>query len=245
MRSSETGRAFESLIHRNWKTALFDQGTKDWTEHWFLDGRKAELKNTDHGMEFYAGPTFGDDSCHAVLWTKDSFAGDVKIEYDFTRLDSEHRCVNILYIQATGSGKEPYGTDIAEWSHLRDVPAMGMYFNHMNTYHISYAAFGNTDEKDIGYIRARRYTASGLDGTEFGPDYDPTGYFDTGVTHKMTFIKSGDHLYLHVANEEREQLCHWHNRDFPSIFSGRIGLRQMFTRAARYENIRVSTFKED
>ena len=48
---------------------------------------------------------------------------------------------------------------------------MSMYFNHMNTYHISYAAYGNTDEPDKhDYIRARRYmpeSGNGLKG--YGP----------------------------------------------------------------------------
>ena len=86
-----------------------------------------------------------------VLWTKQSFKGDLKIEYDYTRLDNETRCVNILYIQATGSGEEPYVKDITEWNELRRVPAMKMYFDHMHAYHISYAAWRGD------YIRGRRY----------------------------------------------------------------------------------------
>ena len=63
--------------------------------------------------------------------------------------------MNILYIQATGSGEEPFVKDITEWNELRRAPAMRMYFDHMNTYHISYAAFPN-NEDTTSYIRARR-----------------------------------------------------------------------------------------
>jgi hypothetical protein len=51
-----------------------------------------------------------------VLWTKRSFAGDVRIEYDFTRLDTalEHTSVCILYIQATGVGNGEFARDIFE-----------------------------------------------------------------------------------------------------------------------------------
>jgi hypothetical protein len=31
------------------------------------------------------------------------------------------------------------------------------------------------------------------------------------------------------------------NSDLPAISAGRIGLRHMFTRSARYKNIRIST----
>jgi hypothetical protein len=227
--TKDSEEEFNSLLGLDWKESFFDRGWDDWKKLWFLDGKKAVINNTHKGMDFYAGPTFKDDSFHAVLWTKEEFAGDLKIEYEFTRLDSEHRCVNILYIQASGSGEAPYHRDISRWNHLREVPAMREYFDHMNTYHISYAAFGNTNEIDPGYIRARRYMASGLDGTEFGPDFDPTGYFDTGVIHKITVIKSGDHIYMLIANDEREQLCHWHNTEFPPITKGRIGLRMMYT----------------
>jgi hypothetical protein len=65
-------------------------------------------------------------------------------------------------------------------SDLRKVPAMATYFNHMNLYHISYAAF----PPDGGqYIRARRYmpeTGKGLDGTALEPDYYPKTLFRAG-----------------------------------------------------------------
>ena len=45
-------------------------------------------------------------------------SGDVKIEYDYTRTDHETRCVNILYIQATGDEEDVYEKDISKWSTL-------------------------------------------------------------------------------------------------------------------------------
>lgn len=231
---------FDALSGRNWKEVFFDSGTEDWRKNWFLDGKKAVITHSDKGMDFHAGPTFKDDSCHAVLWTKESFTGDLKIEFEFARLDREHRCVNILYLQATGSGDGPYTKDLSRWNHLREVPAMKEYFGHMFAYHVSYAAFTNTDRIEPGYIRARRYMAGELAGTEIEPDYDPAGFFDYGVPHTMTVIKSGDHIYLKVVNERRELLCYWHNSEFPSITEGRIGLRHMFTRASRYRNFRIS-----
>ena len=233
-------RDFDSLLGSRWREVFFDSGTGDWKEHWFLDGKKAVISHSEKGMDFHAGPTFKDDSCHAVLWTKESFEGDLKIEFEFTRLDREYRCVNILYIQATGSGEEPYARDISEWNHLREIPAMKEYFGHMLTYHVSYAAFTNTDKIEPGYIRARRYMAGELEGTELEPDYDPEGFFEYGAPHTMTVIKSGDHIYFKIANEQNELLCHWHNTKFPSITGGRIGLRHMFTRASRYRDFRIS-----
>ena len=142
--------------------------------------------------------------------------------------------------QATGKEEGPYSKDIADWKELRQVPAMSKYFENMYTYHISYAAFPNTDEFEPGYIRARRYLGSDLAGTEIEPDYDPGDFFKMEVPHKMTVIKSGDHLFMKVENSEDSLLCHWHNTEFPAIEEGRIGLRHMFTRAARYRNFSIS-----
>jgi hypothetical protein len=200
--------AFEQADHDNWQSVFSDSCTSDWTEQWFLDGEVGTVTTGPDGMELTAGPEFKNDSHHMVLWTKDVFAGDVKIEYDYTRLDNETNCVNILYIQATGSGEEPYVNDISEWNELRRVPAMRMYFDHMQTYHISYAAFPY-DEDVTSYIRARRYmpNATGLKGSDLEPDYFPQGLFETGVPHTITVIKKARDLYMKIENPEQTVYC--------------------------------------
>ena len=235
---------FDDLRRAPWLEVFSDPGTGDWTRNWFLDGEQATVQATPQGMELRAGPNAGDDASHAVLWTRESFTGDLKMEYEFTRLDHATEFVVILYLQATGSGTEPYVEDLAAWRDLRTVPSMRTYFNHVNTYHISYAAFdiGNSDPGN-DYIRARRYlpeSGKGLEGTELRPSYDHTGLFATGVPHQMTVIKSGQDLYLHVQGPEKSMLCHWHNADLPPVLAGRIGLRHMYTRQARYRNLRIA-----
>jgi hypothetical protein len=233
--------AFEQADKGNWQTALSDDCTADWTEQWFLDGEVGTVITGPDGMELTAGQEYGNDAHHMVLWTKDVFEGDLKIEYNTTRLDDETRCVNILYIQASGSGEAPYVNDITQWNELRRVPAMRMYFNHMNTYHISYAAFPN-DDRQQAYIRARRYmpNAIGLKGSNLEPDYFPEGLFETGVPHKITVIKKDRSISMRIENAEQTYYCHMINLDLPAVTTGRIGLRHMFTRSARYQNIRVS-----
>ena len=224
---------------------MVDPCTGDWKELWFLDGEIGTVSTDPDGMTLKAGPDWGNDAHHMVLWTRDSFKGDMKIEYEYTRLDTETRGVTILYIEATGSGKDPYTTDIYDWRELRTVPAMSMYFNHMHVYHISYAAFPN-DEDTQGYIRARRYIpeARGLEGTGLEPDYFPTGLFKTGVPHKITVIKKARDLYMRIENPEQVTYYHMENTEFPSITEGRVGLRHMFTRSARYRNFRISSIEQ-
>jgi hypothetical protein len=239
-------KAFEKALKDNWQEAFVDSCTSDWTKQWFLDGKIASVSNDKNGMQLTAGPQFMNDAHHMVLWTKESFKGDVKIEFDFTRLDFETRCVNILYIQATGSGEEPYKKDIAEWNTLREVPAMRMYFDHMNAYHISFAAFPNQGDDREQYIRARRYmpNKTGLKGSDLKPDYYPEGLFDPGVLHKILVIKKELNIYMKITNTEQTYYCHFTNPDLPVIEEGRIGLRLMFTRSSRFANFKISKIND-
>lgn len=230
---------YQELLHKQWKEVFYDSGKDDYKKHWFKDGLVALIINDENGMTFKAGPMFDNDAHHDVLWTKEIFEGDLKIEYDFTRLDKEARCVNIIYIQASGMGQLPYYEDIAEWKELRSVPAMDKYYSKMHTYHISYAAFTNDNKITPGYIRARRYMADKLEGTEIKPDYSPEGFFEPGVKHHFTIIKKGQELFMHISNNVNKKLCYWNNRELKPINKGRIGLRQMATRQSRYENIKI------
>lgn len=236
---------FTQLESSRWNEVFHDPCTRDWKENWFLDGKKAGIENSEKGMDFTAGPVFNDDSCHAVLWTKETFRGNLRIDYEYTKLDETIRAVTILYIQATGSGSGPYHKDIAEWSELRETPTMSRYYDHMNLLHITYAAFGleNTDPAE-DYIRARRYvpeTGRGMDGTALEPDNFRTGLFQRGVRHQITVIKTENQLFMNIRNNEMSRLCCWETDRLPPIVEGRIGLRHMYTRGARYRNFRVST----
>lgn len=245
--SGDEGEArvrFAELIAQDWQEVFNDSGTGDWREQWSLDGLKAEVGNSEKGMDFRAGPVHDENAHHAVLWTRESFSGDLKIEYEYTRTDEASQYVNILYVQATGSGQEGFPSDISEWADQRTVPAMSVYWGNMHTYHISYAAYGRepvTDDYD--YIRARRYRPDLLpkkNGPIFEPDRcERTGLFAPGVPHRITVIKQGNELFMMVRNPDKEYLCHWRNTDQPPVTEGRIGLRHMYTRSARYGDFRV------
>ena len=241
---AEDRSEFEKLLNNPWKKVFFDSGTGNWKKKWFLDGLKGKVMNTAEGMEFMAGPVYRENASHAVLWTKKSFEGEIKIEYEYTKTDDHIHSVNILYLLATGSGVEGYDKDILKWQNGRDTAYMRMYFNHMNLYHISYAAWHvKNDDPEDDYIRARRYipeTDKNLEGTDFKPEYQRTGLFKKGVPHKITVIKKGNKLFFYVKNDEKEMLCAWDVSSLPPVTHGRIGLRQMWQRSARYRNFKVS-----
>ena len=239
---------FHELNAQDWQEVFFDEGTGNWQDSWVLDGLKAEVTNSAEGMNFRAGPVPRENASHAVLWTKQGFAGDIRIEYEYTRTDDANQYVNILYIQATGSAAAGVPADIAAWADERTVPAMSVYWGNMDTYHISYAAYGGepvTDDYD--YIRARRYRPDiepKKNGPIFEPDhYERTGLFAPGVPHKITVIKKGNDLFMMIRNADNEYLAHWDTAEQPAITEGRIGLRHMWTRSARYRNFSVSALK--
>jgi len=242
---------FETILFNDaesgaWQESFFDLCTADWKKKWFLDGHVGTVETDKDGMTLTAGKEWKNDAHHMVLWSREAFKGDLKVEYDWTRLEDENRGVNILYVQATGSGKAPYTEDITRWNDLRQVPAMKVYYNNMNTYHISYAAFGNDGKPSSSYIRGRRYmpNKTGLKGSNLWPEYASNTLFAKGVQHHITIIKADRGLFMRIENSNETFYCHMDNTDLPIITEGRIGLRHMFTRSSRYKNLRISTKKE-
>lgn len=234
---------FNELNALQWSEQFEDSGSNDWTEKWFLDGLRATVRNTEDGMHISSGPIEYDHASHCVLWTQDSFAGDVRIDYDYWRMDTINKHVNILYIQATGIGEGAYHKDIRQWAHLREIPYMRTYYNYMNLLHISYAAYPMAGS-DEDYIRARRYPIRpdlGFDDIDLPPDSFQTDLFKPGVKNHITVIRAGDELHMRVQNAEKTMHFAWDTSAFPPITEGRIGLRQMWTRSARYADFTIST----
>jgi len=231
---------FQQLTALSWTQTFHDSCTGNWQDRWFLDGQRATVRNSPMGMVLSAGPIPGDDGSHCVLWTDTFFAGDVKIEnFDYWRLDSIQQYVNIIYILATGTGDAPYVHDIAAWSPLREIPSMSTYHNHMQLLHVSFAAFG-AQASEGDYVRARRYpvTADRSFGElDLPPDNFDTGLFTPREKHRFTIIKHGDTLLMRIVTADKTALFGWDTSAFDSITEGRIGLRHMWTRCARYADV--------
>ncbi|MEM9897188.1 MAG: DUF1961 family protein [Bacteroidota bacterium] len=227
----------------DWKLSFEDDCKGDWQQKWFLDGEKATLMNDEEGMSFTAGPKARVDAHHAVLWTRDEFSGDIKMEWDYTRLDSASEFVTIVYLLASGNPQAGVKNDISKWAKERSIPAMRSYFNKMDLLHISYAAY-YLDSKNDGvtqYIRARRYRPElkqGLKGTDLG-GFNLDFLFEMGKSHHITVIKKDHKLFMQISNEKASLLYSWDLSQHPDVTDGRVGLRHMYTRAARYKNIKI------
>ena len=230
---SETEReVFGQQLSRNWQETFRDNCLGKWADDWFLDGINAKVTNSDKGMRIDAAKGY------AVLWTQREFEGDLKIEYDFQRLDANDKGVNIIYIQVRGKGTEGFDLDITQWAEKRKLAAMRNYFNNMDTYHISYAAFPED------YVRGRRYmplTGKGLKGTELDGTIREAGLFKTNEWLHVTIVKLERELLVEFKGKDHARLCRLVNTDKPGISIGRIGLRLMPGRESRFKNFSVST----
>ncbi|MGJ8693568.1 MAG: DUF1961 family protein [Thalassotalea sp.] len=230
-----------------WILKFNEMGETAWQDNWFLDGRVGKVTNMNKGIKVEAGPEAGNDAHHVVLWTKPQFTGDVKLEFDFTKIDDEHKMVNILYIQATGAGE--FDPDIATWSNRRQVSSMRFYFERMKTLHISYAAYGQKNEDhEYDYIRARAYPLhpeTGFKGMEIPKSYFNTGLFKKDVVYKMVVEKTENQMTLSVRPKNpphgKAKQFTWSLPERAQMEFGRIGFRQMFTRSSIYNNIKVYT----
>ncbi len=242
--ASEAERAFDKINNSpEWSLEMNDPCTGDWQEQWFLDGLIAKVEVSEDGMNFMAGEEYGNNAHHAVLWTKESFEGDVKIEYNYTRTEEQTVNVNILYIQAQGIGVGEYDKDISKWNKLREVPDMSLYYKYMDPLHISYAAFPMVNEDPLNdYLRVRKYPIDehiSFDQMEVEPSYYNLNLFKPFVTYKVTVIKDKSHLYMNIEGDGREECYRWSLEGKKAVTYGRIGLRHMYTRAARYSDFKV------
>lgn len=231
---------------KKWQLKFQDSCTQNWQSKWFVDGKNAEITNTDKGMDFSAGKIERNDAYNAVLWTKESFEGNTKIVFEYTKTDLKSTFATILYLQATGIETTPYEDDITKWNQLREIPSMKTYYQFMKALHISFASYenDNTDLKN-DYIRARQYPV--ISGQNFNKTTEiPESSFNTGLflpneTYSITVIKTNNELYFNVTGKNFSKLFFWNLSNYPQLNHGRIGLRHMFTRSARYKNFSVYT----
>jgi len=229
------------------KILFEDSMMDDWKENWFLDGEKATIDHREDGLYFSGGTiTKSEDpenyhAHHTVLWTKQVFEGDLRISYEMTRIDSSDYGTTLLYIQAQGVGNGPYKQDISEWSGLRKIPAMNLYFENMDLISISFRE----------NLRCKRYPWKDSNGEWYPkrgliePMVDYAGILP-GKTYSVEVLKRKTSVSMHLYYGETKELLTdftWDITKVPEeldpVQKGRIGLRHMSTRQFIYRNVKV------
>ena len=225
-----------------WVLLYSSENESCWEENWFLEGPKASVVTQPNGFIFSAGPDIENPESHAVLWSKSIYSGDIKVEYEYTRLDSMNAAtsVNILYLLASGRGTDESPPDIRSTTTARQIPWMRSYFLEMNLLHISYAATG---PQRSNYVSARRYPANSVSSfnsdTLVTPVYDNVNMFSLGVAHQITATKIGDTLQFEAHHAEGSELFNWDLSSYDPVLSGRVGFRHMWGRSSQYRNIKI------
>jgi len=232
------------------KEVLFeDTMVENWQQNWFLDGLKATLEHRDGGLDFLTEYTVnkrvdraGFDSQHAVLWTRDSFEGDIRITYTYTVLPGSS-WQKLIYVQAQGVGEGPYVEDIHAWKDDREVAVMSDYFKYMDLIGLSLR----------NEIRCKRYPWMDMDGndleTEFMPRAENKGLTE-GVPLEVTVEKQKDAILLRILNTETDVFSVDHrwdltdedvlkDRDPKFIEKGRIGLRLMGGHKINFRDFKI------
>ncbi|GGG51197.1 hypothetical protein GCM10011414_20940 [Croceivirga lutea] len=67
------------------------------------------------------------------------------------------------------------------------------------------------------------------------------GFFETGKTYHIAAIKTAEKLSFKMEHNGIEQYFEWDISNIVPIKDGRIGLRHMHTRSARYTNFKIYT----
>lgn len=215
-----------------------DSMAENWQAKWFLDGEKATLEHRDGGLAFLTEESGIDkrvdrepfDSQHAVLWTRESFAGPIRITYKYTRLPG---CTwqKLIYIQAQGVGEGPFDEDIHAWKDRREVAVMSEYFNHMDLIGLSLR----------NEVRCKRYPWNDLAGNDLEDEFLPRANHDGWpIGHELDVVleKRKESLLLRITDTVTGETVVDHTwdltdarvlekRDPKYVEAGRIGIRQM------------------
>jgi hypothetical protein len=209
----------------NWKLVHENATGAGWQDLWSQDG-PSTLEPQEGGLLFHS-----DKDQHDVIWLKPPVEGDVRIEYDFLPYESPGGTA-ILFIQATGEERGIYVRDILEWSDVRSGGDYDLYKSHMNYVSVSYT--NPQDEvrfrQSLGFYLLERYE-------------DADEVFERDAEHHICATKVGRRVSFEVTNKDsgETRTCEAEMRPEPAVTEGRIGLRLMNGRKARFSNFNVYT----
>ena len=205
---------------------------------YFKDGSTATVAYTANGLEINA------PSGHTVVWTKTSFTGDIRIEFDYKRLNVPRVGINegtLLVVNGWGLSRVcpvdqlTHPLDIRAWA--RPVATYDVYKFCMANQTVS---FDNLDRGTDPRLTVRQNPGYHDMGTIIPPK------LQTGVLYHVTVTRTGNTLKTLVKRGTTvvASLTATLNPSLPgsqvSKF-GYVGFRQMTGRRAAYRNIKIFT----
>lgn len=204
----------------------FDQ---PWQERWVLEGPgiltqeggRLRLQEPDPGTE---------GANHIVLWNRTRAPRDFIAEWDFTPNEVAGLCI-VFFCAHGRNGEDLFDPALAP----RDGTFSGYTMGDINCYHISY--FRNTCVREPNCALRKNYGF-----WRCAEGYDPIP-LEAGVTSRITLIKRGAHIQFAVNGRISIDWVDGGVTRGGVWGEGYIGLRQMMTTDAWYDNFRVWAVK--
>ncbi len=200
-----------------------------WQDNWVLEG--PGILTQENGRLRMQEPEPGTEGAnHIVLWHKQTFPKDFIAEWEFTPNEVSGLCI-VFFCAAGRDGADLFDPSLAK----RDGTFNLYHSGDINCYHISY--FRNTCSRSPNCALRKNF---GFYRASAGYDFIP---LEAGVTSKLTLVKRGAHIQLAINGHVSIDWVDDGVTRGPVWGAGKIGLRQMMTTDAWYDNFRVWAVK--
>lgn len=217
-------------VPRSWTLAFDDPGSGGWSGKYDLHGPPCAQASNVGGIRLRSCAS-EDDSL--ILWTRQRFDGDMKVEYDYrilSNLSPTQEIASALLI-GTGDGATGLPADFAAWT----VPFDQGRYQNTNTLWMNYA-YQNPASGDPLRIRLRRNPGYNNLG-----DAPPEFPFNVGTTYHIVVEKVGSNFTVSVTGPSGTRSHTWSNSSIGGITGGYVGFRNMHFRETLISNVRIYT----
>lgn len=216
-----------------WNLVFSDVGTGNWNVKWTVSKAEQDstgtITNTPQGIKVTAGRS---NPGSVMLSSRDTFGGDIKVEYDLTILDgggippgATGRAIGLLIAK----GIAPKPVDLSDWTTHDDIAdyqdfARGIWMNY---------AYRNPDET---YLRLRQVPGY----IQTNPDSTPDFPFTTGTLYHIIATKEDTTFSVSVKNMSTNQTkTHTWTASAIGTAEGNVAFRAMGYREYLLKNIKV------
>lgn len=229
----DEGRVFFDTVldveHLKGELVIEDTFDEPWQTNWVLEG--PGILTQEGGRLRMQEPEPGTEGAnHIVLWNRTPHPRDFIAEWEFTPNQVSGLC--IVFFSAKGrNGEDIFDPSLAP----RDGTFVQYHSGDINCYHISY--FRNTCVRQPNCALRKNF---GFWRCAAGYDWIP---LQAGVTSRITLVKRGAHIQFAINDRISIDWVDDGVTRGGVLGAGHIGLRQMMTTDAWYDNFRVWALK--
>jgi hypothetical protein len=174
-----------------------------------------------------------------ALWSRHAWAGDFRVEFDFTRLDDVARTTGngigaMLYFHVVGAGDPHHPAELARWPSTQAREEA--YVRHGRGFRVTWSNFNTEHPRNSHEMRLRTFAFTTRYPERIGEDSPSRFTFARGRTYRMAFERRGPRFAASVDGEAFV----WEDPAIARFGEGCFGLRHQPGRVARYENLAIA-----